>query len=104
MSERETLDMLLEQIKEAEKLVYNAPRPGNFETLITGIRRRAYLEWIPLAERQETPFKNCMAATLLDCKFDGEEPTPTDWAARLYRIHEHIESTIASNESSRITL
>ncbi len=82
MTELETLEMLLEKTKEAEKLVYDSAESKRFNVLITGIRRIAYLELDKLKDKDSTPFRNCMGVALMECKFDaGEEPIAVDWAS-----------------------
>jgi hypothetical protein len=95
MSENETLTMLLEKTKQAEKLIYDSSTSVRFDRLMGEIRRTSFIELKAPREKRSAPFTVCMSAILIECKSEtSEEPVATDWAARLYRIRESIEGII----------
>ena len=111
MQRLNTLNMLLEMTKEAERLASEGVQTERINTLIGSIRRKAHEEQEKLGRDQRqsesfipTRYQPCMIGIREECNFGRSSiPSVSALGGRLGRIREEIDRTIKEMKvSSRI--
>lgn len=105
MNELETLTALLDMTKEAEELTSDIEKSERLRSLVVEIRCKARDEYKRLRQdrrKRETRFQTCMIGILEELYFGKISwQNITDLEARLGRIHEDIDRTVAEIKANR---
>jgi hypothetical protein len=108
MDNLDTLNALLDMTKEAEELASDVERSEHLRSLVAEIRSKAKDEHIRLRREQrkiETRYQFCMIGILEELDFGK-----VSWQnviglwARLGRIHEDIDRTMAEIKADRLIM